>query len=982
MASEDEDEYVTFGTRLEREEDVASGKRKRQALDQGRLRVGAFSQEVFDENGRRRFHGAFTGGFSAGYYNTVGSKEGWVPQSFTSSRKNRAELAQQRAYDYMDDEEKAEQDSTRLATASDFDTFGFTAAEFARKEAEQELKKWPSAIPGLVLDEIIVPVSRSIGFELLRKMGWRHGRAIGPKHIAASSDAQREGRKAMLAFAPCDQDRPFEEKENAEISYSESDAEVLPRSTPIYVINPKKDRYGFGFDPYKNAPEFRERHDRKESFDETRATTKNHRAIFKPSLFRPNVGRMGSGFGIGALEELGEEDEDVYAPGVEIESVLSDDEAHAPSLKSQLQLVTTETRPGVLPGFKPASQSGSKMELFPPPVVPPDFDGKHQFKDSLESEKVCLSYEPPEVAPPDDLHLRKLIEGLATFVARSGQKLESLYMEKRDSNPLFEFLVEGGNGHDYYKRKLWEEQRKDSREEAQGNKKQEALDSVQRGQLLGEIPLRRPSIVPAEDRARMQSALSSTFTKSSLKAEDSLPFSSDPPKQVRFEQYLKEKYRGGLRNVQAMGKSNLTEWERAQENLEFEAACQNLQKEEGNLTTTTTPGGIYQKELQAIMNERFALQPADKVLAGQSQKEVTQKYPMREEQPWRPRPLLCKRFNLPDPYSGKPPPLPKPRSRTESFILLSNPTPSIAKSSIVAQDQRLLESAVNSTGSSHSTEQDTKSAAIEGLDIEEEGKNIVEKPVDLYKAIFSDDSDDENAEHEEPRAENRSAEAAQAALNRLEAGDFLASIGKELGLSVPPSEFNQTQRVQDTFNQVEATGVLGRSSAGLQISKGSPHKLQNSELASISLKQDVDTCKGREKVTEEAGLYLDYSRLELNAEHFDVFSSLSSKKSTKKSVFQDIPPVNIPNFGKKDRPFSSKSQASSEESVSEDSSDDSNRRSRKRRKKDRKHSKSEKRRSERDHKRKKKHGDSEHQSHKHHHRKGRHKSTSNADGSN
>ena len=26
--------------------------------------------------GRRRFHGAFTGGFSAGYFNTVGSEEG------------------------------------------------------------------------------------------------------------------------------------------------------------------------------------------------------------------------------------------------------------------------------------------------------------------------------------------------------------------------------------------------------------------------------------------------------------------------------------------------------------------------------------------------------------------------------------------------------------------------------------------------------------------------------------------------------------------------------------------------------------------------------------------------------------------------------------------------------------------------------------------------------------------------------------------
>ena len=29
-----------------------------------------------DTKGRPRFHGAFTGGFSAGYFNTVGSKEG------------------------------------------------------------------------------------------------------------------------------------------------------------------------------------------------------------------------------------------------------------------------------------------------------------------------------------------------------------------------------------------------------------------------------------------------------------------------------------------------------------------------------------------------------------------------------------------------------------------------------------------------------------------------------------------------------------------------------------------------------------------------------------------------------------------------------------------------------------------------------------------------------------------------------------------
>jgi len=38
--------------------------------------VPVWKQTVTDEKGRRRLHGAFTGGFSAGYGNTVGSKEG------------------------------------------------------------------------------------------------------------------------------------------------------------------------------------------------------------------------------------------------------------------------------------------------------------------------------------------------------------------------------------------------------------------------------------------------------------------------------------------------------------------------------------------------------------------------------------------------------------------------------------------------------------------------------------------------------------------------------------------------------------------------------------------------------------------------------------------------------------------------------------------------------------------------------------------
>lgn len=38
--------------------------------------ISLHEQTVRDSQGRLRFHGAFTGGFSAGYFNTVGSEAG------------------------------------------------------------------------------------------------------------------------------------------------------------------------------------------------------------------------------------------------------------------------------------------------------------------------------------------------------------------------------------------------------------------------------------------------------------------------------------------------------------------------------------------------------------------------------------------------------------------------------------------------------------------------------------------------------------------------------------------------------------------------------------------------------------------------------------------------------------------------------------------------------------------------------------------
>ena len=110
---------------------------------------------VRDEQGRRRFHGAFTGGFSAGYFNTVGSEEGWTPAAFKSSRSERAKAAPLKPEDFMDKEDDPLLGQT-IEARSDYDTLGTGAGSKRILVADGN-----SAIPGPIPDELIIPAQVS-----------------------------------------------------------------------------------------------------------------------------------------------------------------------------------------------------------------------------------------------------------------------------------------------------------------------------------------------------------------------------------------------------------------------------------------------------------------------------------------------------------------------------------------------------------------------------------------------------------------------------------------------------------------------------------------------------------------------------------------------------------------------------------------------------------------------------------------------------
>ncbi|KAJ5247216.1 hypothetical protein N7468_002199 [Penicillium chermesinum] len=233
-----------------------------------------WNQEVRDERGRRRLHGAFTGGFSAGYFNTVGSKEGWTPAQFVSSRENRARDAKhapQRPEDFMDEEDiKDREERQKISTSDDFAGFGSTEADATRRAGLLDLLK----IGG-----------ETMGMKLLKKMGWREGQGIGPKvRRRANLEDGTLGEETHL-FAPA--------------------------NPPLVAFVRKKDFKGLGFEgearlERPSESENDEKEDSDSFYGERLAATK------------PKPKKKLGGFGVGILNDTGSDDEDPYSLGPQI----------------------------------------------------------------------------------------------------------------------------------------------------------------------------------------------------------------------------------------------------------------------------------------------------------------------------------------------------------------------------------------------------------------------------------------------------------------------------------------------------------------------------------------------------------------------------------------------------------------------------------------------------------------------------------------
>jgi len=128
-----------------------------------KLNKKPWEQTPTDEKGRKRFHGAFTGGFSAGHFNTCGSKEGWQPSNFLSKKDVKSK--KQTIFDFMDEEDIKDQIGTHtIATKGNFVEFSSLV-----KEKNDNLH---NIIPGEPPSELYLQFNNVIGHKLMMEAGF------------------------------------------------------------------------------------------------------------------------------------------------------------------------------------------------------------------------------------------------------------------------------------------------------------------------------------------------------------------------------------------------------------------------------------------------------------------------------------------------------------------------------------------------------------------------------------------------------------------------------------------------------------------------------------------------------------------------------------------------------------------------------------------------------------------------------------------
>jgi len=588
--SDDEHPNVKFGMPLELYDE--------NNLPSKQSSLPIHEQIVTDEEGRRRFHGAFTGGFSAGYYNTVGSKDGWTPSTFISSRKDKSKKKQSKPEDYMDEEDMGEYGiATKTIKAKQ--TFTSTRKRDLHEEKlVKEHKENSTLFLGTqLLDSLVIPTKTSIGIKLLKKLGWKEGQGIG-----ARVDAKKPltGKVYGCQLPTNKEDNLFYEN----VSFAPKDVVPMP-------MTGKDDVHGIGYSGLDPTAALRG------NIERSTAVQLHTKSGIKMSF-------KGQAFGVGAFEA---DDDDIYAvdcmDNYDIEMGEEKNPDNTYGWTKPLALTGGSRRDAItnrvvkeVRGFVAARMKKLlNRVVYPPPNLPPDFDPHRRLK--LHQQKIRI----------DNLQLQPSATGSVVG------SIDEVGTKQLDANARRELL---GDEMSVTSKSVFEFMSREDRERLQRLKdpKPPQPDVPQPTVPQPAVPQPTGSKTSTEKAPTLPSLPPVDPLKPMCDVSKLRPFADDPAKQRRYEEFErairrrnKDPYRGIV--------STLTEWEKNQERQDFSRAAQ-----------------VY-LHLNNNFNSKFekAKSSDDDKLEGSKRREARVFGALtREKIEWHPDPLLCKRFNVPDPY--------------------------------------------------------------------------------------------------------------------------------------------------------------------------------------------------------------------------------------------------------------------------------------------------------------------------------------------
>ncbi|KAF0042682.1 hypothetical protein F2P81_004019 [Scophthalmus maximus] len=601
-------------------------------------------------------------------------EEGWAPATFVSSRQQKAEKQLARPEDFMDDEDLGEHGiaPAQITTSQEFSS---SRRDEAREKA-RAVNAQAALIPGdTLLEELIAPARCwSQSLQLYDAPRWFGGLRVVKQHLTGglepptlslpSSDFQRSRLDPQITsdtfqiqmfkllhqtheLISCNLVSPPDKDDDDDDDFAPDDVTFAPKDVTPVDFSPRSGVRGLGYrglDPGmallgRAAPE--------------------HIDLFKPQsetrsrLFgaaqrgsRRGGGVAGQAFGVGALED---EDEDVYHKDsmsrydTELGGEEPGDGLYGWTAPQQYTKRRDKSKDAsylgkILEGFTLTQRAGEEKTIFPPPTLPRDYRPVHRFH--LTSVSVSrLSGVSPALA-----------EALRTSRG---------HMVKEDPQ--------------------------------QGGRHQ--LDSGQRRALLGEDVLQGPSsvmeLLKPEDRDRLLNLRNSSNATDSRHATSSggstagstagtmagsmaenaqqqealaswrgvqsstqsfKPFEKNPSKQARYELYLDRLRQGDRDAVEQSLDSGMTEWERSREREEFVRASILYRPSSSSLTARFTSAKHDEDDGDTVEVSRDQEGDVDDKQAAVKMKMFGKL--TRETFEWHPDKLLCKRFNVPDPFPG------------------------------------------------------------------------------------------------------------------------------------------------------------------------------------------------------------------------------------------------------------------------------------------------------------------------------------------